>query len=73
MKNIFRLFEKRLRPWYDNLNLKQRIIIWCVTVLLSLFPVIGWFLISPWLIVLLYCEYKRPSKGEYTPNKTSLP
>jgi hypothetical protein len=51
-----------LRPWYDNLNLKQRIIIWCVTVLLSLFPIIGWFLISPWLIVLLYCEYKRPSK-----------
>ena len=51
-----------LRPWYDNLDLKQRIIIWCVTVLLSLIPIIGWFLISPWLIVLLYCEYKRPSK-----------
>ena len=51
-----------LRPWYDNLDLKQRIIIWCVAVLLSLIPIIGWFLISPWLIVLLYCEYKRPSK-----------
>lgn len=50
----------KLKNWYNNMNKKQRIIIWIVSVLLTGSNPIGWvFFAWWWLPTLTYLEYNR--------------
>lgn len=51
----------KLKNWYYNINKKQRLIIWAVSVLLSATNPLGWVFLVWWLLPLLtYLEYTRP-------------
>jgi uncharacterized protein (DUF58 family) len=51
----------KLKNWYYNINKKQRLIIWAVSVLLSATNPVGWVFLVWWLLPLLtYLEYTRP-------------
>lgn len=50
-----------LTLWYFNLSRKKRYIIWGLAIVVSAIPLLGWFLIAPWLIPLaIFLEYHRP-------------
>ncbi|WP_373332158.1 hypothetical protein P6F15_11845 [Thiopseudomonas alkaliphila] len=51
---------KKLGSWYNDLNNKQRWIIWGLSVPYAAFPPTGIFLGGiPWVLVLLYLEFHR--------------
>ena len=52
--------SNKLKNWYSNINKKQRIIVWIISVLLSATNPIGWISLVWWLIpTLIYLEYCR--------------
>tara|TARA_B100001063_G_scaffold239659_1_gene263529 strand:+ start:12758 stop:12946 length:189 start_codon:yes stop_codon:yes gene_type:complete len=61
MVNLFLEFKLiKLKNWYYNINKKQRIIVWAVSILLTATNPIGWvFFAWWWLPLLTYLEYSR--------------
>lgn len=57
-----RIGLRNLVAWYSDLPNKQRWIVFSVSIVLSLFPVIGWSVFLWWLLpLIIYLEFKRPS------------